>query len=92
MKIPRTYKLHRLCILLSNFPLVRLGLIIYFIYGIHNSVEGKKDDHNSKDKVELIMPPPPDKMYDMKQIQPENRKKTPDFDRDSDDEPRYVEN
>lgn len=40
------------------------------------------------------MPPPPDKMYDMKQVQPENRKKTPDddFENDSDDEPRYVEN
>lgn len=69
-------------------------MIIYFIYGIHNSVEGKKDDPNSKDKVELIMPPPPDQMYDMKQIQPENRKKIPDddFEHDSDDEPRYVEN
>jgi hypothetical protein len=81
-----------MCILSSSLLLV--GLIIYFIYGIHNSVEGKGDDSNKKDELKLIMPPPPDKLYDMKQIQPENQKQAlkDDFnDNDDDDEPRYVE-
>ncbi|CAB4019125.1 Hypothetical predicted protein [Paramuricea clavata] len=69
-----------------------IGLMIYFMYGIHNSVEGKDEDSNNKDEVKLIMPPPPDKLYDMKQIQPENKKEPLDADFDDDDEPRYVEN
>ena len=75
-----------------------LGLVIYFIYGIHNSVEGENDDFSNKDQVKLILPPPPDSLYDMKQIQPENKKQLhqDDFDDgddlDDDEEPRYVEN
>ena len=67
-------------------------------------MEGQDDNPNNKDQVKLILPPPPDSLYDMKQIQPENKKKIlendfddddndiDDDDDDDDDEPRYVEN
>ena len=80
---------------ISSSSLLLVGLIIYFLYGIHNSVEGKGDDFSKKDELKLIMPPPPDKLYDMTQIQPENPKRAlkDDFNDgdDDDDEPRYVE-
>lgn len=66
-----------------------IGLAIYFIYGIHNSVEGKQSGDNSGDEVKLIMPPAPDQLYDMKQIQPLNKKQT-DHD-DFEEFERYVE-
>lgn len=65
--------------------------MIYFIYGIHNSVEGKDDDSIGKDKIKLVMPPPPENMYDMKQIQPESDKQPLD-DFDEEDEPRSIAN
>ena len=68
-----------------------IGLMIYFIYGIHNSVEGKDDDPIGKDKIKLVMPPPPENMYDMKQIQPESDKQPLD-DFDEEDEPRSIAN
>ena len=74
----------------SHYHSISTGLAIYFFYGIWNSVEGKHDSLSNKDELKLVMPPPPDKMYDMKQVQPENKKQAVDDDF-NEDEPRYVE-